>query len=64
MSRGRAKAKQAKGAVKETIGQVTDNPEREVEGFAEKLEGKAKAQAQEARKAREAASAERRKHAE
>ncbi|MFF7725459.1 CsbD family protein [Streptomyces sp. NPDC008001] len=54
MGRARAKAKQAKGAVKETLGQVARDPKREVEGHVEKLEGKA----QDA-----AAAAKRRKHA-
>lgn len=35
------KLKRAKGEIKETVGDVTDNPDLEAEGSADKVEGKA-----------------------
>jgi uncharacterized protein YjbJ (UPF0337 family) len=35
------KLRKAKGEIKETLGDVTDNPDMQAEGSAEKIEGKA-----------------------
>ncbi|GGP33387.1 CsbD family protein [Streptomyces abikoensis] len=41
MGKAKGKAKQVKGALKETTGRVTGDPKQEIRGHVEKLEGKA-----------------------
>ncbi|MGK5730552.1 CsbD family protein [Streptomyces sp. URMC 124] len=50
MGKGKAKAKQVKGKLKETAGDVTGNRRMEAEGRAEKVSGKAQDAAEKARK--------------
>ncbi|MCQ8772479.1 CsbD family protein [Streptomyces telluris] len=50
MGKGKAKAKQVKGKLKETTGNVTGDRRLEAEGRAEKVSGKVEESAERARK--------------
>ncbi|MGK5543870.1 CsbD family protein [Streptomyces sp. URMC 127] len=52
MGKATDKAKQVKGAVKETAGRLTGNPKREAQGHIEKLEAKARESVAKVRKHR------------
>ncbi|MGK5546389.1 CsbD family protein [Streptomyces sp. URMC 127] len=50
MAKGKGKAKQIKGKLKETAGDATGNKRMEAEGRAEKVSGKVQESAEKARK--------------
>ncbi|MFH8786587.1 CsbD family protein [Streptomyces roseoverticillatus] len=50
MGKGKAKAKQVKGKLKETAGRAADDKRLEAEGRAEKLTGKVQESAEKAKK--------------